>query len=360
MIKVFIVNLMLILSSIFVTLAAIEFVLYTINYPTAYNKIQKTIEEIETNQFAKWWVLDPEVGTKFDSSEITKQILDKTFASTPNWERLGVVNASGYHDKDNFISQTAQSSNTRIFFIGDSFTWGASASLGHSFVETFETLVNHTLSKALVWNSAIPASGTGQHLQTLKTYAPIMKPTFVILGFYENDFNDNLLPLNANHRTVSGTAVSKFKYNKIKKSYEKLNKTQTLERLTYNMKQSRIEHLISNALKPKVVITQKNYEPIPESVKITKRFVNEIGAYCKQNNIIFIVLTIPSRETVLTGGSKRYEIMTKIVKEEDAVLVDPLFLLGEENYARLPDDHWNNSGHKLIGEYLYEQFLKID
>ena len=208
------VNLAMVVISTLSVLAFMEFSLSLLNYPPKYGLISKAIAEFQGGRFAKWWIYDPELGTKFVQSEISTDIVDKLRGQ---WRRrLCEINMAGYHDTDEFSATVAQKAEKRILFLGDSFVFGASARKGYSFVETFEKLLHENHPKALVWNTGIPASGTEQHFLTLKKFAPIMNPHHVILGFFENDFRDNLVPVNRYTRTESGFAIEQFVYNKEK------------------------------------------------------------------------------------------------------------------------------------------------
>ena len=85
------------------------------------------------------------------------------------------------------------SEKLRILMLGDSFTFGGTADIGHSFVETVET----NLPSAIVWNTAIPGAGTNQAVASLQAFAPILNPQIAVLGFYMNDFDDNMFPFDS-------------------------------------------------------------------------------------------------------------------------------------------------------------------
>ena len=102
--------------------------------------------------------------------------------------RYCIVNQQGYPDTDDFVVREDFAQRTRILTMGDSFTHGYSAEPGKSFVEFLEI----SLPEAIIWNLGVTATGTTQDLQAFVEYAPILKPQLSILGFYMNDFVDNL------------------------------------------------------------------------------------------------------------------------------------------------------------------------
>lgn len=201
---------------------------------------------------------------------------------------------------------------------------------------------------------------------TLRKYAPMMKPDYVFLGFFENDFNDNLVPVNRYLRTESGTAVAQFSYSD--NEYSALDKHQILDRM-YESNQrdrgdwwrnTRITYLVSNAIRARNTVPPKQAAPGSKALEVTRRLIEGIADCCRDNNIVLVILTMPERSTVLNPDQgERYRIMMEIAQEQAAVLVDPIALLGADDYAPLPDNHWNTLGHQLVGQYLFKHFQEI-
>ena len=168
---VFVVSTTVALISVELILVALDFKPYYSGDPAIDNPIP-----------APFWISDDD-GMRFDKS----RLMNAT-------GRLGVVNGQGYGDTDEFIYTERLDEAYRVLVLGDSFTWGSSAGLGHSYVDVLEAgLQEH--HDAVVWNAGIPATGTKQAVRSLRKLSPLLKPHLVILGFYRNDFNDNMYPL---------------------------------------------------------------------------------------------------------------------------------------------------------------------
>ena len=105
--------------------------------------------------------------------------------------RQCILNRQGFHDTQDFAAGDDLDDRMRILMLGDSVTFGMYADIGKSYVETIEA----NFPQSVVWNTGIPGAGTYQALALFQKYAPILQPHLTILGFYENDFSDNLLPV---------------------------------------------------------------------------------------------------------------------------------------------------------------------
>lgn len=79
----------------------------------------------------------------------------------------------------------------RILVLGDSFTYGLSADLGKSYVETIQA----NRADAMIWNTGMSGTGAVQALSLYTRFAPMLRPQLTILGFVTNDFSGNLLAL---------------------------------------------------------------------------------------------------------------------------------------------------------------------
>ena len=342
-----------------------EIILSVLDYPKGYKMILVAIEEVKERKFAKWWVYDPKVGTKFDRDHITKDILLKATGISANWKRLSIVNKDGYHDKDEFVKPSQ--SKLKILVLGDSFAWGASSDIGFSFVELFEKMITQDNPSALVWNTAIPACGTNQQILILRKYHPIMDPDFVILCFFENDFYSNIRPLDEDLRTESGIIINQYQYDKCQRRYLKLDNERILERLNKRyvteygdwIQKTRIGYIILNNIMLASYKPQK-FSLANHLVGQTTGIIKAIQKYTHEHGSQLVVLTIPSRKTVILKGiNSEYLAIRKILTENSIKFLDPIALLSKKDYQPLPDSHWNNSGHQKVGYALYAMFREL-
>ena len=166
-----------------VTLILLEFALVALGIGTYYpTEIpQKWIEPVP------WWRCD-KAGCRYVYDELVKACDAGVFSG-----RRCLVNRQGYQDSGDFVAVEDGDERMRILMLGDSFTAGYSAEIGKSFVETVEA----DLPDSVVWNTAIGATGTNHALASFESLAPQLRPQITILGFYMNDFDDNVTPIDS-------------------------------------------------------------------------------------------------------------------------------------------------------------------
>ncbi len=132
-----------------------------------------------------WWTCD-ESGCRY--------VYEAVVAACEQGELTGrecMINRQGFHDAQDFVAGADFDERTRILMLGDSFAFGHAAEIGKSYVETIES----SFPRSIIWNMGMPATGTNQALASFQAYAPVLRPHLAILGFYVNDFWDNMFPM---------------------------------------------------------------------------------------------------------------------------------------------------------------------
>jgi lysophospholipase L1-like esterase len=351
-------NAALVAASSVIALVTAELALVWLDRPPGFGRLTEALEELDSRQWADWWVFDPELGTRFDRSAITPETMTRLLAVTPNWARLSVINAMGYHDHDEFKPLPAAVTR-RILFVGDSFTWGASAGLGESFVELVEKRLARNGSVA-VWNAAIPASGTNQAVAVSRRLTPLMDANLVILGLYENDLTDNVYPLGSNLRTRSGIAIGQYRFEAKTGNVAKLEPHEIRDRLMRRVTAresgvygwlrtaAMIRNAATGAARPRL------RDVSGEKLDATHRYLRELALDCAANGATLHVLLIPSRGTVEFGPSPEYRALESLLRDLSIEPIAPLQALTRDDYQRAPDTHWNRSGHALAANALLE------
>ena len=166
-----------------VTLAALELLLTAIGMPTWFPPdVPRTFL-----QPAPWWTCDA-AGCHYVKSEVIKACERGELSG-----RRCIINRQGFHDTQDFDAVNAADARQRILVLGDSFAFGGSAALGKSFVEAVEA----DYPAALVWNTGIPGAGAPQAIASYQAFSPLLRPQLAIFGFYMNDFDDNMLPIDS-------------------------------------------------------------------------------------------------------------------------------------------------------------------
>jgi len=364
---------MLLAVSLIAALVLSEYILNVIGYGNE----QKADEIVEVKP-AEWWICD-EDGCRFDKSKVDREKASdvrRVIERSNNWERLLTLNKAGYHDSDEFEPGEELNKKKRILVLGDSFTWGATAPVGHAWVEVLERGLSRD-NDFIVWNTAIPAIGTRQELKTLEKYSAIMKPHIVLLGFYVNDFDDNLYPLDMYFRNYDGKAIKQYLLNEdmepIKMSLGDAftratgKSIQEEDRVAGSlMDRSRAISLIRAAIGQRIEHARMYYgdkhdnfgeEKKRKAEELTRSLVEKIQETSDENDSRLIVLLIPSRKDI-DNPTDMYAAAKKIFKELNVECIELREDLTIDDYAMKPDPHWNEKGHKKAGEKVRGQLLK--
>ena len=324
-----------------ITLLALELVLTMGGIPAYY---PPHVQEAALEE-PPWWACD-ELGCRFDQEAMTAACENGGMAG-----RYCIVNRQGFHDRQDFMAGADFDGRTRILMLGDSFAFGESADIGKSYVETIES----NFPEAVVWNAGIPVSGTQQALPAFQAYAPLLQPQITMLGFYMNDFEENVMPLQNriwwwNGRLMRQVLIDSwgnvtrltphsFHYYHTYYAAAPANEIQRLIGLT---------RLGSLALKTHDILRAAG----PIGLAATGEYLRDLRDAAAAQNTALLTLLIPTRNDLAAAG-QQYQAAAQLMKELEMSYLDPRLLLDAElDYAPRPDGHWNSAGHQKIGALL--------
>ena len=298
------------------------------------------------------WTCD-EVGCRFAYDAMVEACQDRDHPP-----RRCFLNRQGFRDAEDFVAGDDLDGRMRILMLGDSFTFGASADIGKSYVETVEA----NFPQTVVWNTGIPGAGTHQALALFQKYAPVLQPHLTILGFYMNDFRDNVLPMDAMIwlATRDGRVFMRRRFDNIS------GKTATLdERKAHYYRAHGVEppadeieravgrtRLGSLALRLIDIVRGGGYPGIAREVAVTREYLMALRDSAVEQDTVLLVLLIPDPNDI-GAPTRLYQTAIQLMEELRLPYLDPLHALDAElDYARDPDRHWNSAGHQKIGAVL--------
>lgn len=354
-------NLLISLFSFVVILILLELLLVVVGTPLRY-ALDSDNTKLEP---ATYWACD-ELGCRYNYDEVQIACASGVISNI-HCE----INRDGFHDSQDFIiDDRVEDASTRILALGDSFTFGASAKLGSSWVEIIES----ELPTTILWNTGIPGTGNNQAWQLVQEYTPILKPEIVILGFYLNDFEDNIYPLDQFFR---GHIDEEFVF--VQQYQIESDNTFTFiddtDELLYrfrgiNPPRNQVEswlgrtHLgslllntinASQSLYNKIDGGEFNYQ-----VDITRNILQSIKTYLDEADTEFLILLIPKREDINEQG-QAYQSAIQLFEELDIAYLNPLNTLDPTvDYAPIPDIHWSTEGHVKVGNLLADCLTLFD
>ena len=277
--------------------------------------------------------------------------------------RVCAVNPQGYSDSDNFVWQADYQSRPRILLVGDSVTYGMSADADMSFAEKLD----QSLPEAVIWNTGIPGGGTNQAIKAFNVYAEVLQPHLTVLGFYQNDFDDNLMPvdswLNAIDQQGNAVAIRTHIIDERENVFEfDIGELEYFRSFWHFPPRNVIERLLgSTRLGSLLLRLADTLEHSPPSdsrferrEQVTRQYLRELRDAVAAQGSEFLILLIPGPYDI-GGAGMRYQLAQQIVSQLEIAHVNPIGQLEyPADYAPAPDDHWSNSGHQKIGAILVD------
>jgi hypothetical protein len=349
----------IVVFSMATTLVLLEFAIGFLGYEADYTS-ELIIHSQQPLERAPYWLCESELGCRFIGSAIPESMCPRVNAEITS--HFCIINSQGYHDTDEFVlSPQLEQAQYRIMLLGDSFTFGMSADYPFGFADLVS---EHMRSEhnGIVWNFGIPGTGTRQALALAREYVPILQPNIVVLGFFNNDFNENLYPID-----LYENSLIEGKYQLVH-AYQMMNNLE-VQRLTdaniyfrgYGqpasnspveifLRQTRLGSLLLNAL-PSISRIANPDATWNVSVQQTYDLLGQLQTYLASENIPFVVLYIPSIDDV-QSPTRPYTTFQQMSADLGLYRLDILDRLSSDDYQPLPDGHWTNSGHAKGSEIL--------
>ena len=296
-----------------------------------------------------------ELGCRYNYDRVIAACAEGVFIG-----RRCVINRQGFSDTDDFVVQDDFAGRIRIMTLGDSFTVGLSAEVGKSYVETIEAM----LPEVVLWNMAINGSGTNQAVATFQGFAPQLIPQLSILGFFMNDFRDNLVShdnwiqledangsrhlVRRYHSDRWGNAVTvppEIAYAYASKGYNP--PVSELERVVG------LTRLGTLALRLLDKLSNVNIdESFGRQRRLTRQYLTQLRDAASELGSTLLVLLVP-RPLDINNPGEEYLSAIQLMQELEIPYLNPIDMLDPvADYAAPPDGHWNNAGHQKVGALL--------
>ncbi len=264
------------------------------------------------------------------------------------------TNSQGFRDNFDF-AYPKEPGTLRVICLGDSNTEGFEARQEFTFSAIIQRFLNREGLKAEVYNMGVSGYSTSEELILLEHEAVKYKPDYIVLGFFANDYEDNV---RANLFTIRNGALvlNKKVYipgvgilNRINEFYiiRKLSEHSYLYSFLFNhiwkfvkdrrAEQERVEHALPRS-------TRSTYE-----IDLARLLIGRMMTFCKSQGIGFIVVDIPDVDGSSFKGSMDRELV-EYVKREGGIYMDTVSLLAP--YRGLVDIHVPH-GARHISEFTH-------
>jgi lysophospholipase L1-like esterase len=354
----------LVLVSVLVMIVLLEFTLSLAGFKTEYhappNFDPNTVVELEIERGR---VCDAERGCHWNVELMRNCPVDSV-------DRVCRVNEYGLSSEHEFTADSLPEDSYRILVLGDSFTWGASADYGQGWVDILERELQAT-TPVIVWNAAMPGTGTSQAILTARNLLPIMQPDLVILGFHSgNDFADNLYPYDRfiNVFAADGSSIPVQQYS-IGENGEPFRETDAVIQYRANgytvssvsgmgarvdelLRSTRLGTLLIGAYR---VATWHSYHIPP-----TQALLEELQQLVAASGSELHVVIIPEEHDTLNPGQK-YRAAVSVMDNVNIPYIDTLPVLAIADFQNEnPDNkHLNNAGHVKVGQVVVDYVQQL-
>lgn len=302
-----------------------------------------------------------------------------------------------------------------IVAVGDSHTYGNTARM----VDSWPYVVGKSTGRQ-IYNMGLGGYGPNQYYYLTKTKAFQLHPKVIIWGLYMGDDFDNAYEIT--YGRDYWTSYRKLSGQNVEANITEAPQTDTLTKRTrvWLSRHSVVYQLIMHSgfsgrmqgevqirnaaslypgMATSLIIPEKNileaFRPkgllkgldqkdphVQEGMRITFELLKETNELCKQNNVQFVVVVIPTKEMVFSDYLEHNpqlpldDVIEELIvnerlaekstfaflKENDIPFVNPLGALknsiGQGLYARTAGDmHPNKNGYHVIGESVAD-YLK--
>ena len=287
-----------------------------------------------------------------------------------NPEDYDMVNTDGFPSRD-FKDPGCADTMPRVVFLGDSYTWGAAADEGKSFVNLTDSAGYCT------FNTGMPSTDPAQYAGVAKKYVPILQPDIVLLMFcMDNDVMDCERPLVPNHPifyatdgVINGLLLDGYRPNTCPKepfpSYE-VGLDYLASHYLYKEESilgwTAIGTMFSKYLKESEFFGQwfnklpyEEIVPFPEYA-VTDIYLQKVQEVCDANNIPLWIFIIPSKaEKVIMDVNYYLNEVPRLFEEYRPEHIFCPTGLTLADYEPDPNAHLNNEGHGKVSDYIVRQ-----
>lgn len=266
------------------------------------------------------------------------------------------VNRDGFRTKE---FSTIDSNKKKILFIGDSFTWGLSASpLDSCFVDLIRNETNYE-----VINFGIPVTDPPQYFALAEKYIPVIKPDLVFVVFFMgNDLMQYDRKLSAEEPiyflTNAGAILADIDgkhFHTAQSAYDYCVNEKYFLRNPQNLFEQIISKsaLLSRLYSVHYRIDEKlRYERVVKDSHITKKYLRGIKRMTEASKVPVEFVLIPSRNEANTNLGKYKDRYADLLNDQELKNNWILLANSPANFTEYPDAHLNNKGHRVYADSL--------
>jgi lysophospholipase L1-like esterase len=243
----------------------------------------------------------------------------------------------------------------RVLALGDSYTFGWGVAQGEEWIHVAAEEANRRLGRPAVegWNGGVNGYGTEGAIAQLERVAPELRPDVVLLGFFANDFTDNLLGTGV-YEVRDGYLFDRFSHDYLKESL--LARESHLYRLVSTAwETARLRYL--GGVPTARAVKQFSAEEFERGRDLSERLILELRDAAAAAGARFAVIWLPADVYAVTGSAPEdIPLRRELQRRVAAAGVPSLDLLpvalAETRVAGLyiPNDgHLSVRGNRVMG-----------
>lgn len=280
--------------------------------------------------------------------------------TSPDGSWKFTINKQGFRNYRNF-GYDKPDGTIRIITLGDSHTFGVEVRQDYTFSAIIEKWLNNQGYNAEVMNAGVPGFSTAEELLFLENEGIKYKPDFIVLGFYANDFEDNIkadffkLEENGNlviqkYKHIPGVKIQNIIYELplIKWLSENSYFYSLLFNNVWRYFKTRLAKTAYNKVMEYAIPSQDEFSDYQTA--LTSALIKRMYNFCHQNNIKLIIIDIPQ----ITEGKRirtsfSASLFQTIINYSDGYVASDSLLADYAGVAELHVPH----GHRHISEFTH-------
>ncbi len=251
----------------------------------------------------------------------------------------------------------------RILALGDSFTWGWGVAQDEPWIERAAVELEKDGVDVEALNGGVNGYGTESALAMLRRLGPEISPDVVLLGFFANDYTDNLIGARNTYTVRNGYLFDQFSHDHFQENA--LARHSHLYRMltaAWAAAQTRFFGGVPGQRLARNFTT----EEFDEGRDLSRRWIREIDEECRKLGATLVVVWLPA--DVYAGRSRpediplRHELQRRVA-EDGVASIDLLPVVNREQRPQglylHNDGHFSPRGHRVAGRAIAD-FLRTE
>jgi len=285
-----------------------------------------------------------------------------------------VTNSQGFRNYDDFEYEK-DDNITRVVTLGDSMTQGFEVPQEKTYSAVIEQYLTTHGIKSEVMNMGVSGFSTAEALIVLQNEVVKYHPDYVVLGFYGNDYEDNIKA--GLYSLENGELVVKKKIHipgvHVLNNINEVSVLRWLSENSYlysfalntvwNVAKRLLLSQAEARLQTEFAVSTENVDTY--KLKLAERLLQEMHRFCQQNNIHFIILDIPKPNgstelessispehlDVIATNSDQFVKSTEVLKN---------YLGSHEFHVPHGQRHISTFTHQKLGEEVGRVILEMN